>query len=1417
MRKKLIWILVAVALLIAGGVTTAVLLCNGDTGNSDIMKGDTAPVTDGNWELTNEWTIERAESGEETLKVTAQEDSTAWNSFFKLYEEWTVSVDLALTEQHGDTDCMRLAFGDQFNNVCAVASAEYRNGQVLLKADVLNYNGWKTMYTADAWADYDPEQPITLCVKRVSGARKLTLSLSQGDTILAEGTTRTISDEVMDMIGRAAVSVYGTVGEFTNFSVQAARPKVDLSKNSDGIIEAGPNVPTEDWLLGEGAVHNILDGGSAIIIDGEGEKLAWNAVTELGDEWTMSCFVEFGKGYRDSVCARFMFGANAELPGNVAGLITVNYTNGQVNLEAQDKEGDSWITTANSMGWKNVSARHIRVVIAKYAGINRLAIFLYDEDRLVYSTFTDEMEAKQMEKYKHFGVMVFSSQVRFSQFELSDTADPSIMPSMAERVYPHVSNLTVPDGESTKNWALSKHTTFFHENGKEAMVIDSKGEEFSYYTAHSIDGAWSMSARVDFGTYYSDTAGVRVSFTTAEKDFAGLLTVKYSPDSGGTLNVNMQTYIPETDGWNDILKTGWQKGDTAFYLNLSGDASGKLTVQLVGANTGKTIMEETVTLDKDTLSRMKVIGLATLAAQSKYSEIEMNLTGGAVEMSGTSDPSNKTMYPLTYGAPAASSEWATESGIVYTSDGALVADTASNAYAYNLSNTIADGFTISTDILFGKMDSNGVCTARIALSDQFHSMIGLFSIKFSENFEVMVEGQYNDNGTWVNCITDNRWREVQDNRVHVILSRAAGSDTCTLGISDYSGKNVFYGSLTMPGRVARKIVAFGLGADKSSAKFTNMYCKLSGKQENTGTIEDYGMLPISEGTEAATSRWIMENGATYRSGDALLIEGKEVYARDGGVKFSNGFSITTDIQFGSLDKDGVCTARIALLDKSGSKVSILTFKFSQNFEVMVQGEYDSGSGWTNYVKDTSWRKVQDNRLHVVVEREDDSTALKLRAYDFAGNEVFSETCVLPYSVAAKIAGYELGVDNSTVKYSYIYTYASDTELPPQQMIPITETGSLTGGSSWTAGSGVKEYSDGSLILESSGADVFSYRSGLTISDAFTLTAKLHFGKLDSEGVSTARIVLTDTSRNMVGLFTVKFSDSFEVMAEGEYTSGGSWKTVLSGTGWQSVADNIVTVKLVRQSGSGSYILTVTDSSGATVLSAVSTAMPDEINQKITGIGLGARNTEVKFSNIDINTEAAEPDQPDIADGEESIVIGTVITPAGWTGGSGVIHTAEGCIVTSGSGDIYSYNTANALESAFTLRTDVVFGTKGGDGTCTARIALGDDEKHPVGLITLKYDGEKKLLIQGQYYFGGSWTTVLAADWREVGTNHLVVTLARAAGSNTLSLTVAKQDGTVVYGGTTAEIPADAFTAMTCYGLGSFSSQVQFSKISYSVS
>ena len=116
------------------------------------------------------------------------------------------------------------------------------------------------------------------------------------------------------------------------FGVQAARQTLDPAKNSDGIIEAGPNVPTEDWLLGEGAVHNLLNGQSAIIIDGEvlqndyWVELNPRVCIGQSDKYEMLLLVIEGRLYTEGIlgtdvneCAKILQRHNAVQAMNVDG------------------------------------------------------------------------------------------------------------------------------------------------------------------------------------------------------------------------------------------------------------------------------------------------------------------------------------------------------------------------------------------------------------------------------------------------------------------------------------------------------------------------------------------------------------------------------------------------------------------------------------------------------------------------------------------------------------------------------------------------------------------------------------------------------------------------------------------------------------------------------------------------------------------------------------------------------------------------------------------------------------------------------------------------------------------------------------------------------------------------------------------
>lgn len=1582
-----------------------------DSEVKELVAGDSTAATDGNWSLTKEWTVTREDSGAETLTVTALEDSTAWNTFFKLYEDWTVSASMQLLEHYGDTDCLRLVFGDAFNNIQLVVSAEIYGETVLLKADALTDNGWKTVYEADEWVSFDSAAPMQIKVVRDNGASKLALTLEQNDVVLHEGKTRTVAADVLSAINRPGFSIYHGQASFSSLAVRAARPSNRPDEVVQGIFEADEHVPTEDWIFGEGAVHNLIDGESAIVIDGQGERLAWNSVTDLSvDQWTLTMDVEFGKSYRDSVCSRFIFGASAEVEGNVVGLFTVNYVNGTVDFAAQVKEGGGWITTATSMGWLPVSSRGVQVQFVKYKDINRIAIFLYDHGVCIYSTFTDEMEQSQIDSFKRFGCMVYSSQVRFSGFRFEETADESIMPSMTEKVYPSISMIEVPEGQKTSDWTLSRNAIYFTDNGAPGLYINSKGEEFSYYTARSIRGAWSFSSIVDFGKYYSDTAGIRIAFKNTDDRFAALLTVKYSP-GGNNIEANLQTYVEEIDDWNDVMKSGWQMGGPSFLLEMSGDESGAFTLRILKADGSKVIYENTITLEEAVVKNMQVIALSPMTSEVKYSDMNINFTGPAVSVNISSgDSSNKTMYPIYTATPVSTDLWTMEEGVTYDSEGALVISTGTNAYSYRNGIQIVDGFSISTDILFGRLDGSGCCTPRLVLVDGSRNMLALFTIKFSENFEILVDGEYNHSGNWTRCFGDGRWRSVQDNRVHVNLSRQPGSNSCyfsitdfggnlvyavsidmpagvarqiagfglgvdnssarftnmacklsgstsasddmadyglyslevgtptttdlwtggegityntedalvictdtnaysyrnnfeivdgfeiktdilfggldssgcstprivlvdnnrnmvslitikfsvnncdilvdgeynysgswthnlgdgqwrkvqdnrvhvvlsrapdsntlNLAISDFSGAEIFRQSVDMPAAVARQIAGFGLGADNSDARFSNISCSLSGRDSASDDVEDYGLIGITPGNETATTDWALEDGANYLDNDTLLIEGASVFAKDLNTTITNGFRISGNILFASLDDSNCSTARIALLNEKGDKVGIFTFKFSLNMDMMVTGEYDAGSGWVNCIGDTSWRLIQDNRLHFVLTREDNDTRIRVQIMDFSGNTIFDETCSMPYNVASQIRSYAVGVDNSKIQFSEVYATASDSVMDEQQMVPIVETGVPVGGSVWTSATGVSFYSDGSVILEATAGETYTYRTDINITDALSFRGKLQFGTLADDGTSTARVVFTDSSNSTIALFTVSFDKTMKVMAQGQYLSDGNWVTCIPDTGWQPCSGNIVNVELTRVSGSSVLMLQVKDESGITLITAFTSALPDPVGAAVRNLGIGCYNTKVKWSEMEITTESSS--QGGVTeDGEESIVIDSTTTSPFWTGGNGIVHTTDGRIITSGNGDVYSYYTGESLTDSYTIRADIVFGEKAADGTSTARIMLADSEQSPVGLFTFKYDNEKKLRIEGQQFFGGSWTTLLAQEWTPVGTNHIVVSISKASDSKKWVLTVTKVDGTCIYSGSTADLSDEVLASVTCCGLGSYSSQVQFSEI-----
>lgn len=1222
MKKRLLSFLLAAALLVS------LAACGGgkspdqpsEEAPSELIPGDTTPRTDGNWELTGEWSILREKNGDEILSVSAAGASTARNTFFRLLDQWSVWVDLQVTQPCGESDKMGLIFTDEAGEILLSLTAELAGGKVWLSGWVQTRYGQKEILSDEAPTEYDPSLPLNLKVERRVDIKRLTVTLSQNGQELHSLQSRSIENATFSAMTRPGLQVDHTQGSFSDFSVQAEKKTVDTDRPIDGIFEAEENVPTEEWILGEGAVHNLLDGKSALVIEGEKQHYAWNAVNTLGDEWTLSFSAEYGRSSREVGCARFIFGPEAGIDAPIYGLVTINYTNKSVNLTVQDLDGGSWVTTATSMGWIEVSSRTVRVEIAKYAGINRLAVFLYDGVDLIYSTFSDEMRPEQMANYRHYGCAVYASQLRFGGFGMTESANEDIMPSMAEKVYPHVSVLEVPEGQRTSDWELSRNAVYFREEGKDALIINSKGEEYCYYVKNTISGAWSCSTQLNFGTYYAESAGLRISFSTTDKRYAALLSLSYNP-AGGAYDIQLQSYIPQTDGWEDLIRSGWTPGAPGSELFLSGDGQGSFTLSLRESGSGKLIYENTVTLEDSTLKNMKLIGFAAMNSQTKFSAITMDLTGPRAQL--PKNPSQKTMYGLYVGTPATTDRWSMGEGITYNTEGALILSSREGVFSHELKTEILDGFEITTDILFGNLDAAGCSTPRVALTDSAGNLLVLISVKFAQNFYVMTVGQYNHAGQWHSPLNDGQWREVTDNRVHLRLSRAPESNRLELRITDFAGRSVYSAYMDLPQALSAQIAGYSLGVDNSGAKFSNMSCTLSGRTTKPENPEDFGLVPLPETQAAQTDRWVLDTGASYRSDGSLLIEGDAAFARDQSLAISNGFHITADIHYGSIDGNGVSTSRLALLDRGSSQLVLFSLKYSVSGHLMVVGQYWDG-GWKECITDTAWRSVKDNRIHLDLQRLDNSGDLYLTLSDYSGREIFSAKCDIPYALAQQLTGYALGVDQSTVRFSEIYSYASDSVLPeqppegeeenPDQGNDYGETVEPVG---WTSADGICHLADGSIVAHGQG-DVFTYCTGQPLGENYDISARILFGAKGSDGTATARVVLTASDLSPVGLISMKLDGQNNLMLMAQLYHEGSWSTILN-VDWMNIGTDEILLNLRHVAGENLWQLQITDAVGTVLWTGSTAEILPEATAAVQYFGLGSYSSEVKYRDISIET------------------------------------------------------------------------------------------------------------------------------------------------------------------------------------------------------
>lgn len=624
-KKGKKWLLICLAvLIILVAVVAAIVILSGKDGQPPAAEQKL-----GVWQTVGEWTVTQVD-GKDVLQVGNSGDAVAWNTKNELNDVWNVSVDMKLLESGDGTDCARLVFGDHYGNVCLAVSVEYQGTeQVLVKADMLRSTGWKSVYTMENWLTVDENAPLSLSVSRKSGSNVLVLKLVQSGNTLLEESTAKVVDRVLTTAFKAGLAVYDSQVEFSNFKVMS-RPRaediqVDEEKEENKLteIEVGQVVETDQWVMSDNVLHTLQDGVESVLIDGPDTHIAWNKATALEDEWTITLDVTFGRSNRDdgSVCSRYILGPKAEEDGKYTGLFTINYLNSKINLQMQARETDAWMYVGGTDGWSMITGNTIKVQIVKYKDLNRIAVFAFEKDRPIIKEISRELDDSIVDSFRCWGVTAYASQVMYNGFEIEHSADESTMPSLAEKVYPQVDELTLGKPESTDAWELGSESIFFTENGQGALCVDSRGENFAYYKEAALADNWSVSTRVNFGKYYTDVPGFRITLTDSNNSKLALLTVKLSPGENPRLLLQLESRQNNT--WSNVIKDDWTDGANRCVIKLSGNTNGDFTLVISDADTGEILIEKTGSLPPELAAKISRVGLGTLCSQIKYTQIEI--------------------------------------------------------------------------------------------------------------------------------------------------------------------------------------------------------------------------------------------------------------------------------------------------------------------------------------------------------------------------------------------------------------------------------------------------------------------------------------------------------------------------------------------------------------------------------------------------------------------------------------------------------------------------------------------------------------------------------------------------------------------------------------------------------------------------
>lgn len=519
---------------------------------------------------------------------------------------------------------------------------------------------------------------------------------------------------------------------------------------------------------------------------------------------------------------------------------------------------------------------------------------------------------------------------------------------------------------------------------------------------------------------------------------------------------------------------------------------------------------------------------------------------------------------------------------------------------------------------------------------------------------------------------------------------------------------------------------------------------------------------------AASSEWTMGSGWTDCSTtDEICFRNTTDTAvpnfNKNLINGSQGFRLQFTIDY--LGSTAQTTAGITLRVQSNTLSYFYLRVTNRGEEAMLQVDYCNNGTWQSVVPFTAGMTGSGGKLTMVIARESAHDSVTFTLLSAAGDTLLSQSasskawasnrfcdCTDLEFLVAPFAGYGL----FSFSGYHAEAYPDDGIEPPQ-----------SASDEWTMGANWKDDSTQNTVIISNAIENAGpnfYRSHISAGSSF----RVGFGYTGLSDYTTADTTLRLTSNNSVYLRMLVTQNSGNALVDVNFYDGANW-TSIGSTGWLSGVGKSYHVTLEHTAGTETMRLILTKPDGTLVKSCLLSNAVFKANNFFTVSDMEPLVTTCGtyglFSISGFTIDAPSVESANWSMGEN------------WSGE----YTQSG-----------EYAVTNRIENAGPnfFQTHIGSGTSfrltflynGKSDYTTADVTLRLTSNNAVYLRMLVTQNSGSALVDVNFFDGTNWTNLLSTGWQAgIGSSYAVF-LDHTAGTDGMTLTLKKPDGSVFYSG-----------------------------------